>query len=39
MSDILLNGSRISPDKLINSGFRFSYPELKPALKNLLGRS
>jgi uncharacterized protein (TIGR01777 family) len=36
MSSILLNGSRVKPDKLIKLGFRFEYPSISGALKNLL---
>lgn len=35
MSDIILKGSRVSAQKLLNSGFHFQFPELKPALQNL----
>lgn len=35
MSDILLKGSRVSSQKLIESGFSFKFPELKSALKDL----
>ncbi len=37
MSGILLNGSRISAEKLMKSGYVFKFPELEPALINLLG--
>ena len=37
MSDILLKGSRISSDKICLTGYKFRYPELHSALKNLLG--
>lgn len=36
MSAIVLEGSRVSSEKIIKAGFSFSYPELKPALKNIL---
>ncbi len=36
MSSILLNGSRVSPEKIISAGFVFNYPELRSALKDLL---
>ncbi len=36
MSQIFLNGSRISADKIQKAGFQFTYPNLEPALKNLL---
>jgi uncharacterized protein len=35
MSDILLKGSRVSSQKLIESGFSFKFPELKSALVDL----
>jgi uncharacterized protein (TIGR01777 family) len=37
MAAMVLNGSRVSPAKIEETGFRFQYPELKPALKNLFG--
>lgn len=37
MSDILLKGSRISSDKICSTDYKFRYPELHSALKNLLG--
>lgn len=39
MSEMLLNGSRVSPDKIINAGYEFKYPELSSALINLLAIS
>ena len=38
MSAILLNGSRVSSEKILNSGFVFKYPKLQDALKQLLGK-
>ena len=35
MSVILLNGSRISASKIISAGYRFEFPDLENALKNL----
>jgi NAD dependent epimerase/dehydratase family enzyme len=35
MSEMILTGSRISSDKIRNSGFVFKYPKLKSALKQL----
>ncbi|TFH39399.1 MAG: TIGR01777 family protein [Bacteroidia bacterium] len=35
-SGILLTGSRVSPGKILNAGFSFSYPGLKSSLENLL---
>lgn len=37
MSQILLTGSRISAEKILNSGFVFNYPKLQDALKQLMG--
>ena len=36
MAEALLEGQRGVPKKLLDSGFRFRYPELAPALSNLL---
>ncbi len=36
MSDVILKGSRISPDKIVNTGFNFVYPHLEEALKDIL---
>jgi NAD dependent epimerase/dehydratase family enzyme len=36
MSIILLEGSRISADKIINEGFRFKFQKLNSALIDLL---
>jgi uncharacterized protein (TIGR01777 family) len=36
MSAAFLEGSPVSNEKLIRSGFYFNFPELEPALKNLL---
>lgn len=38
MADILLEGSKVSSDKIEKSGFNFIYPNLTKALKNLLGK-
>ncbi|MEA1887346.1 MAG: TIGR01777 family oxidoreductase [Bacteroidota bacterium] len=35
-SSILLEGSRVSSKKIINTGYEFKYPELKQALDRLL---
>lgn len=34
--ELLLRGARVVPRKLLESGYEFRYPELKPALKALL---
>lgn len=36
MSDIVLKGSRVSSEKLTRKGFDFKFPDLGPALKDLL---
>ncbi|MBK9212297.1 MAG: TIGR01777 family protein [Saprospiraceae bacterium] len=36
MSQIILNGSRISSEKIVQTGFKFRYTNLKSALINLL---
>ena len=36
MSEMLLNGSRVSADKILSSGFTFRFPNLESALTNLL---
>ena len=38
MSVIILEGSRISSDKITRSGFSFHFPKLDQALSDLLGR-
>jgi NAD dependent epimerase/dehydratase family enzyme len=35
-ADILLYGSRVSSERLLSSGFRFSFPDLPAALADLL---
>jgi len=35
--ETLLSGQRVVPKRLLDSGFRFLYPELEPALKEILG--
>jgi len=36
MSEVILTGSRVSSDKIINSGFRFRYSMLEEALRDVL---
>ncbi|NML70131.1 TIGR01777 family protein [Chryseobacterium sp. RP-3-3] len=36
LADALLEGSRASSQKILNSGFQFQFPDLKKALENLL---
>ncbi|MFC4258921.1 TIGR01777 family oxidoreductase [Marinobacter lacisalsi] len=38
MSRLLLTGQRATPERLEQEGFRFTWPELKPALKEALGK-
>jgi uncharacterized protein (TIGR01777 family) len=35
---LLLSSARVIPEKLISSGYKFQYPELKSALKSVLGK-
>lgn len=35
---LLLSSARVMPEKLISSGYKFQYPELKSALKSVLGK-
>jgi uncharacterized protein len=35
---LLLSSTRVAPHALTAAGYRFSYPELEPALRHLLGR-
>jgi uncharacterized protein (TIGR01777 family) len=34
--ELLLSGARVQPERLLSSGYRFSYPELTPALRHVL---
>ncbi len=36
MSDMLLNSARVSCEKIVTSGYQFKFPEIQPALKNIL---
>ena len=36
LADALLKGSRASSEKIQNEGFKFEFPDLKVALKDLL---
>lgn len=38
MSTMVLDGQRVLPTAALASGFRFAFPDLEPALQNLLGR-
>ena len=37
-ASILLEGSRVSADRILNTGYEFTYPDLKQALNSLLSR-
>jgi len=39
MADVVLTGSRAANDKIRATGFTYEYPELRPALLQLLGKS
>jgi hypothetical protein len=34
---LLLSSAKVVPNRLVSSGYKFQYPDLEPALKNLLG--
>jgi uncharacterized protein len=36
MANLVLKGSRVSAQKILNTGYKFQYPELKPALEDTL---
>lgn len=38
MSELLLDSARVSADKIVNAGFRFTYPTVEAALENILER-
>jgi len=38
MAEVLLAGQRVRPTRLIDHGYRFSYPDLDGALADLVGR-
>jgi len=35
MSQLILNGQKISADKMLKAGYVFSYPTLEKAIKNI----
>ncbi|HET9707066.1 MAG TPA: DUF1731 domain-containing protein, partial [Gemmatimonadales bacterium] len=35
--EAMLSGARIVPARLVEAGFKFQYPELEPALRQVLG--
>ncbi|MFC0317781.1 TIGR01777 family oxidoreductase [Olivibacter oleidegradans] len=38
MSELLLDSAKVSPDKILNAGFRFTYPTIETALKHIFER-
>lgn len=36
--DVLLKGQRVMPEKLLNSGFDFQYPDITEALREVVGK-
>jgi hypothetical protein len=36
MSDVILKGSRVSSEKIMNKGYRFLYNNLEDALNNVV---
>ena len=38
LADVLLTGQRVVPERAQALGFRFEWPDLEGALRNLLGR-
>jgi len=38
MSELLLDSTKVSPDKIIQAGFKFQYPTTDAALKNIFGK-
>lgn len=38
VSTVVMDGQRAEPQKLLKDGFKFSYPDLEAALRNLLGK-
>lgn len=33
---VLLKGQRVIPQRLVNAGFKFRYPEIEPALRSII---
>lgn len=38
VASVVLDGQRVLPARLLASGFHFDYPDLEPALKEILGK-
>ena len=39
MAGMVLEGSRVAPQKIVEAGFAFRFPELRPALEHLVGKT
>jgi uncharacterized protein (TIGR01777 family) len=39
MADVLITGQRVLPRRALEAGFRFAYPELEPALAQILEKT
>ena len=39
MSEILINGSRVSSNKLVKAGYEFKFPSIQSALTDLLAKN
>jgi uncharacterized protein (TIGR01777 family) len=37
-NEMLLSGQKVNPRRLVETGYRFRFPELEPALRHVLGR-
>ena len=38
MADVVLHSTRVSAEKMLKQGFSFQFPDLEPALNDLLVR-
>jgi hypothetical protein len=39
MSEVVLKGSRVSDDKILNAGYKFNFGSLEDALSDVLSRA
>ena len=39
MSDLLLKGQKVIPEKLLENGYKFLFPEIEAALNNILQKN